>query len=316
MGIYDREYYRREGPGFLGGLFERGTVCKWLIALNVACFLLQLATKTLVRDEFGRQFWKEPFTDALNLDVKLVLEGQVWRVLTYAFLHSTSDILHIVFNMLFLWWFGRQMEEDLGSREFLAFYLLGAVVSGVAFTLATLAGWHYGLAVGASGAIMAVTVLFACHYPRNVIYLFFVLPIPVWLFVVGMVLLDGFSLLGAASNRSPDSRIAWSAHLGGAAFGFVYYKLQLRLTGWLSSGWPARSWRRRRAPSLHIYREDDPTPVGVAAPAPPAQMSDLEALKAEVDLILEKISLVGKDNLTERERQVLMRASEALRRRR
>jgi membrane associated rhomboid family serine protease len=303
MGIYDREYYRRDGPSFLGSFVESGRACKWLIGINIVCFLLQMLTRSRVPGVPG---WDEPFTSALCLDARKVLDHfEVWRLLTYAFLHSTGDILHIVFNMLFLWWFGQQVEEDMGSREFVVFYLLSALVGGVVFTAGYSVGLHGGLAVGASAAVMAVTVLFALHHPRTVIYLFFVLPVPVWLFVVFIVAKDVFAFLGRAQNG-----VAWSAHLGGAAFGFAYEQFHLRLTGWWGSVQLWR-WRRRTRPSLRLYREEEPpTPVSATVP------SDLEALKAEVDLILEKISLVGKDNLTEHERQVLLRASEVLKRRR
>jgi membrane associated rhomboid family serine protease len=136
MGIYDREYYRRESPSFLGSFTERGRMCKYLIFANVACFLLQWAT--LPREDSPdnetdiavhsrhavNPYSKGAFTDTLRLDAEAVLHGQVWRVLTYAFLHQTSAGLpwHIIINMLFLWWFGSDVEDMYGSREFLAIY--------------------------------------------------------------------------------------------------------------------------------------------------------------------------------------------------
>src|SRR5688572_7914722 len=110
MGIYDREYYRRDGPGFLGSLAAQGRVTRWLIGINVVCFLLQMLTRSRPPDNNPFR-WEEPFTDALLLSVPAVLSGEVWRLLTYAFLHSTNDIFHIVWNMLFLFWFGRQVED-------------------------------------------------------------------------------------------------------------------------------------------------------------------------------------------------------------
>src|SRR2546425_1054202 len=140
MGIYDREYYRREGPSILGSFSDRGQACKWLIGINVICFIIQLVTQQ--RPEMGldpRGFLVRghptpgPFTEALVLNVDAVLHGQLWRLLTYAFLHETSIWQHIVFNMLFLWWFGSDVEDIYGSREFLAVYLLSAVLGGIAF---------------------------------------------------------------------------------------------------------------------------------------------------------------------------------------
>jgi membrane associated rhomboid family serine protease len=313
MGIYDREYYRREGPSFLGSLVEQGLVCKWLIGINVACFVIQVMTRTQMTmpnpmggPDIRLPFFREPFTDALALNVDKVMHGEVWRLLTYAFLHSTSNIWHILFNLLTLWFFGRQVEDDYGPREFAGFYLVSAVVSGLVYTAATLVGLHKGgVAVGASGAVVAVLVLCACNHPKQVVYLFFVLPVPVWGAIAFLVVLDSFSLFGNARNN-----IATSAHLGGAAFGAAYFLSGLRLTSWLGG---VRDWRRRRAqPRLRLYREEPPTPVAVAAPAHP----DLDALRAELDAILEKISRVGQDQLTEHERQVLQRASEIFKRRR
>jgi membrane associated rhomboid family serine protease len=315
MGIYDREYYRKEGPSFLDAIVRRGTVCKWLIGVNVAFFVIQLMTQTVIRDPWtGQRFTYSPFTQALVLNVQDVLNGQVWRLLTYAFLHDPQSIWHIVFNMLFLWWFGSDLEDLYGPREFLVFYLAAALVGGVAFVATSFAG-HSGAVrlapncLGASGAVMAVLVLCAFHYPRRIIYLFFLLPIPIWVFVVGYVALDAFTLLSRQQTT-----VAVSVHLGGALFGFVYYKLQWRLTGWLPD---LRGLRRRVSrPRLRLYREEEPqTPVAVGittAPPPP----ELDKLRAEMDAILEKISRVGKENITQHERDVLLRASELLRRRR
>src|SRR5437588_11517544 len=107
MGIYDRDYYRGDGPGFLGSLTSRAPVCKWLIFINVVVFFVQLAT--LERDPATNRIIEGrlgPVTEALDLNPQAVLQGQVWRLLTHAFLHSPMDIWHLVFNMLFLWWMG------------------------------------------------------------------------------------------------------------------------------------------------------------------------------------------------------------------
>src|SRR5206468_4309600 len=115
-GIYDREYYRREGPSYLDSLIPSGLACKWLIGINIAIFVLQLATKTTaewdpagVENTRGHQEAFEklimpsqgPVTSALKLDTEKVREGQVWRLLTHAFLHSPDTLWHILFNLLF-----------------------------------------------------------------------------------------------------------------------------------------------------------------------------------------------------------------------
>src|SRR4051794_29314084 len=103
MGIYDREYYRSDGPSFLDSITNVGQVCKWLILVNVGVFVLQLMTKPDVSDRPPRnqveleEYYERhlqqsttlgPVTDALELDRSAVWHGQIWRLLTYAFLHD------------------------------------------------------------------------------------------------------------------------------------------------------------------------------------------------------------------------------------
>jgi membrane associated rhomboid family serine protease len=301
MGINDRDYVRREGPSFLGSFAERGKICKWLIGINVVVFVLQLLTS----DSEGGLL-----TNALVLNAdKVVFHGEIWRLLTYAFLHDTGQIFHLLFNMLFLWWFGSDVEDMYGPREFLAFYLVSAVLGGVAFTAARLIGSPSNLCLGASGAVTAVLVLYAFHYPRRVIYLFMFLPVPIWLFVIGSVAIDAYTLLSRQA-----SMVAVTVHLGGAAFAFVYYKQHLRITSLFYGLWPSFLAGRRRLlrPHLRVYREEAPEPIRAAvAPAP-----DEDRIKVEMDEVLEKMSRVGRENLTENDLNVLRRASEILRRRR
>src|SRR6516164_553432 len=128
MGIYDRDYYRREGPSFLDAFARQGQVCKWLVITNIIVFIIQVVTRQQVVVEGVRlPFWREPFTELFVLIPERVWAGEVWRLLTHAFLHSVTDPWHILFNMLFLWWFGQDLEERYGHWEFMAFYLVAAV---------------------------------------------------------------------------------------------------------------------------------------------------------------------------------------------
>src|SRR5579871_146545 len=190
MGIYDREYYRSGGPSFLGSFTEQGKACKWLIGINVVLFIAQLAVPSvtswldlrtgqapalsrqdaMIRQLDPRQIQQLPQEDQEFVEARLqqiedaersgVLQGQVWRLLTYAFMHSRGDIWHIVFNMLFLWWFGHEMEEMYGPREFTVFYLVSAVLGGLAYFLWSVLRDNTIPCVGASGAVMAVMVLY------------------------------------------------------------------------------------------------------------------------------------------------------------
>lgn len=304
MGIYDREYYRNEGPSLFNTIIPDGRVCRWLIGLNILFFLLQLIFRT-VDDQIG------PVTRWLTLDTNAVFHGEVWRLLTYAFLHDPGNFWHILFNMLFLWWFGTDLEVIYGPREFLGFYLVSAVLGGVTFQAWAMARNEPMSCLGASGAVTAVLVLCACHFPQRMILIMLLIPVPIWLFAIFNVAQDMFSLLNERNDfRSPVASIV---HLAGAAFGFVYYMQQWRVLGW----WPdlKTRWKRRGRPKLRVYQpQDEKEAVPVLAAAPGHNID--EHLEAKLDAVLEKVSRHGQESLTESERKILLRASEIYKRRR
>lgn len=314
MGIYDRDYYREESRGFFGGGSSRTRVCTTLIIINIVVFLIQLMT----RERMWRGWDAGWFTEALWLNAEAVTHGQVWRLITHAFLHSTTDPLHIIFNMLFLWWFGSAMEDIYGSKEFLAFYLTAALLAGLGYIFCILIELTPNAnALGASGAVTAALVLFAMHYPHHTILLFFILPIPVWALVVFNVIQDTVGLFGGG-----DRPIAFAAHLTGAVFGFFYFRYQWRVLNWLPSFSRSRSERRR--PRLRVVRSEPVTspPGDEGASTDSGEMGASvdrgvdEHLEAKLDAVLEKVAKHGQDSLNEEEREILFRASEIYKRRR
>jgi membrane associated rhomboid family serine protease len=249
----------------------------------------------------------------LNTDA--ILHGQVWRLITSAFLHSTGGWQHIVFNMILLWWAGSEVETIYGAREFTAIYLTGAAISGVVYvawqSLSSPPELHVP-ALGASGAIMAIFTIFALHYPTRTIYFFGIIPMPMMLLLVLYVAQDAFGLVGG--QHQP---IAFAAHLGGAAFGFLYFKAQWRLVNLWPTNWSFKI--SRPGPKLRVYRGEpyrEPPPREPAPVAPAPRSAPESELEAELDAVLEKVARHGKSSLTEREQQVLMRASEIYRNRR
>jgi membrane associated rhomboid family serine protease len=321
MGIYDRDYYRKEGPSFLGSFAIRGQVCKWLIIGNIIVFVLQLLTRTKNVNPFTGEVLGHlpgPFTQALWLDTQQVFNGQVWRLLTYAFLHDTDYIWHIIINMWVLWLFGPDLEEMYGRWEFLAFYLVSAFLGGLVFlgtgameslrVVGTINGLP-SICLGASGAVTAVLVLCAIHYPHRTILLMFILPVPLWALAVLQVVQDSYRAIAGNNNG-----VAVTVHLAGAGFAALYYKLNWRLM----SLWPKkRIWQRQRSrPRLRVYREEEvETPQPVPVPAPPASDVD-EQLEAKLDAVLAKVARTGQASLTEKERAILLRASEVYKKRR
>src|SRR5437899_2781684 len=127
MGIYDRDYFRNESPSILDSLMPSGLVCRWLIGINVVVFILQKVFENHTRIQLPEGMITLPqagwVTEWLILDPTKVMQGQVWRLLTFAFLHAPDTLVHILFNMLFLWWFGSDVEQLYGRKEFLAIYL-------------------------------------------------------------------------------------------------------------------------------------------------------------------------------------------------
>jgi membrane associated rhomboid family serine protease len=326
MGIHDRDYYRREGPRYLDALSVSGSACKWLLIINIVIYVLQLATQRVTLLGMIPHNNMGIVTNLLMLDTERVLHGELWRLVSYAFVHAvpgrdgSNFWMHIFFNLLFLWWFGSDVETIYGTKEFVWFYLTSALVGGCAFeawALLTHQGGP-GLAVntwpvrlGASGAVTAVMVVYACHFPTRMILVFFLLPVPIWLFVLFQVVRDAFAFLSDAQTGT-----AVQVHLAGAAFGFAYYKMQWRLSGLLSRLW---AWRGQRAPPprARVSRPADDLAEAVAVGAPPAAAPLIdEQLEAKVDAVLEKVAKTGQASLTDTEREILLRASEIYKRRR
>ena len=334
MGIHDRDYYRDDDGSWFSSLTRHGQVCTWIIVLNVIVYVAQISTRERYQpgdvDPYGYRMSElkpnsGPITENLDLSVKDVLHGQVWRLVTNAFLHDTSNFWHIVFNMLLLYWFGRDIESIYGPKEFLAFYLAAAVLAALAFIGCAAAGLGGGMAsraLGASGAVMAVIVLFACHFPHHRIWIFFLIPVPVWLMVVIYVGFDAWGLLVTGGMEYGGGGVAFAAHLGGAGFGALYYLRGWRVLNWIPN-WPSRISVGRR-PKLKVYREEPPRrrearPVREQAPTPDAASSSSavdEHLEAQVDAVLAKVARQGQDSLTDEERKLLQRASEIYRQRR
>lgn len=243
--------------------------------------------------------------DWLALDTNdVVRHGQVWRLVTYGFCHDTSSLWHIAFNMLALYSFGALIESMLGGREYLLFYFIAIVVSGLAFVGLDLAIGRHGAAIGASGAVMAVVMLFTWHHPRVPLYVFGVLPVEARYLMAIFVAWDLYPVMQQLTGSRVGSGIAHAAHLGGALFGFLYGRFHWRFSGLLESALFWRSGAARRTassrPRLRIVPETTPDPD----PEPD-----------EVDVILKKILDAGRGSLTDEERDVLRRASDRLKRR-
>lgn len=247
----------------------------------------------------------------LELDTNKIKQGQVWRILTSAFCHDRHGLLHILFNMLGLIWFGIALEYMYGEREFLLFYLSAAILSGLAYVGLDLWTGESVAAIGASGAVMGVLMLYACHYPYHTIRIWFFFPVEMRWLVLLYVAFDLHPLLLTLAGDQVHTGIAHAAHLGGLAFGFVYWNQGLRLAPLVDSI-QKFDWRKtfRRNPNLKLHSppRNPVRPPGKAASSPPSAEQD------RIDELLIKISREGRENLSAEELEVLNQASEHLRR--
>lgn len=287
MGIYDREYYREQRPGL--SLGAPRTMVTTLVLINVAIYLADgLLTS-------------QSHAITLTLAAKpgsLINPLQWWQLLTYGFAHDPEPT-HILFNMLALWFLGRDVEAKYGRYEFLRLYLAMLVAGGVVWTaLAKLEGApNAGPPMyGASGAVAGVVVLYALNFPRRTLLLFFVLPVPAWL--VGVLVVVG-DMLGA-TGRTGASNVAYTVHLAGAAFAFLYYQLN-----WNFGRIPGADWltRFKPGPKLRVHQPQD-------------DESAENDFRAEVDRILQKFHEQGEDSLSRKERRTLKEASRRFQQRR
>ncbi len=142
--------------------------------------------------------------------------GAWWQVLTYMFIHATWG--HIFFNMLALFLFGIQLEQRMGSTEFLLYYFVTGIGAGIA-TVFINAATGQGMipVVGASGAIFALLLAFAAFFPDARIFIFGILPIRA---PVAVAAYAGIEIFSQFTNF--QSGVAHLTHLAGLAFGYLY----------------------------------------------------------------------------------------------
>lgn len=312
MGIHDRDYYR-ESAGSMFDAWGRQGVTVWLIVVTCAAHVAQVFTQPAGNSNP----LAGPVGAAGCYDPQLVAAGEVWRLLTSVFLHA--DPLHLAVNMFVLYWTGSRLQDRYGGTEFLLFYLLaGLFASLVNFGLQSAGVVPPNPGLGASGAVTAVFVLYACHYPREQILVFFVIPMPIWLVVILYTGLDAAGVLGLGRQG-----IGYLVHLGGALFGLLYWQTGIRIASIIPHRPAARAHRPPRLRIVPADRTDapdrtpPPTAVGsaTARPAPADDPAEVP-LEARLDAVLAKITAHGQGSLTAEERDILSRAGEVFKKRR
>ncbi len=218
--------------------------------------------------------------------VPVAIPYRPWTIVTYMFLHG--GFMHILFNMIALFFFGPRLEVRLGGRHFLGLYFVSGIV-GALLSLAT----PRAAIVGASGAVYGVMLGFAYFWPRDRIYIWGILPVEARLFVGVMTALSLYGGFGSAAGG-----IAHFAHLGGFVGGFLYLK-----------------WLERRSPARQ-FKEKMNAPVRKRSRGDAAAMAHWQRIKREemhpvnqeeLDRVMEKIEASGISSLTPDERAFLER---------
>ncbi|HVW67481.1 MAG TPA: rhomboid family intramembrane serine protease [Steroidobacteraceae bacterium] len=193
-------------------------VTRALILANIAVYLLQQFAGDLMVGLFALWPLGHPYF-------------HLWQLFTYAFLHEGDllhfDIAHILFNMFAVFMFGSPLERFWGSRRFAVYYLVSLLSAGATQLIVQNATGGGEPVIGASGGVFGLLLAFAWYFPRQpLIFLFFPVPLPAWLFVTiyGAIELT-LGVTGAQSD------VAHFAHLGGmlgGALAILYWRMRGR----------------------------------------------------------------------------------------
>ncbi|MBN1435775.1 MAG: rhomboid family intramembrane serine protease [Sedimentisphaerales bacterium] len=286
MSFQDRQYYGQQqrygggGSGMGGGVRlampSLTPMVKYLLIINGLVFLLQMMMPGQLEEYFA----------AMGQPRLYLL--QVWRLVTFQFLHGSG--MHILFNMLGLYFLGVMVERTWGSKRFLVFYLVCGAVGGALFEIANAAGlFGFSTLVGASGGVLGLLVACAIMYPGVKVLLFFVVPVPIRVIAVGITFIYFANVLRhiAGGGQRGDNAGGDLCHLGGivTSFGWV----MLRYYGRRLSGKVGMKLRQSKQVKAHARTMQ---------------------LDREVDRILEKVQKEGLQSLTRSEKATLQRATE------
>ena len=296
-------YYRPTG---FGGFSFFPPVIKNLLIINGVVFFLQLLMNTLSFNGlpaayvFDRWFALNPIS---GIDpAGQPYNFQVWQLITYQFMHG--GFAHIFFNMFALWMFGMEIENLWGSKKFLYYYLLAGVGAGLCHLFVSpLLGGGNAFTIGASGAIFGVMIAFAMLFPNRYIFLYFFIPIKAKYLITILVVMEFMLVDSAGSN------IAHLAHLGGALTGFIFLMLDKNTHIAFKDIFKKSSYRTTKPfnnPFGGISDKFKKKEENVQD-AKFYEVENKEVSQEDIDRILDKISQSGYQNLTAKEKEILLK---------
>ncbi|MBL9155956.1 MAG: rhomboid family intramembrane serine protease [Verrucomicrobiales bacterium] len=295
MSSYDRDYMRHEprrgptGP-------STWSVVTWLLVINVAVYLV------------NNLLFFNPNRDVLKLSVEALKEFHLWTPITFQFVHA--DFLHLIGNMLYLFFFGRVLVKSVKKSDVLKLYLLGGLTGAALEFLWSTSSGPVRL-IGSSGSVLAITIALTTLLPFQRVHLFGVFSVTfrqiAWALVALNVLRFLFTLSGAPTTGESREVVGTMAHFGGMFFGWLYIRRR-----WHEA--PARSPRPKRSGfGVRILRDDPPKPASPPPPKPAGKKAPF--VTSDVDAILDKINEQGFQSLTEEEHRILQESSGKISRR-
>lgn len=190
---------------------------KKLIIFNSSIFLIQQLVALLSNSGFVEGFFGLSHNGFIQ-------NFMLWQPFTYMFLHA--GWLHIFFNLLGLWMFAGELENYLGEKRFLTYYLLSGFGAGLLIALMNyyvyLKNGSSGITLGASGALYAVLIAYAMLWPNREVLLYFLIPVKIKYLLLAFGLMEFFGTLSTAAGKGGG--ISHIGHLGGLVVGFILMK--------------------------------------------------------------------------------------------
>lgn len=259
---------------------------RWVWRLIVTNAVIALLLETVLTSDGVRQLLMFDPANAIS---------RPWTFITYMFLHG--GLLHLLGNMLGLYFFGTAVEHRMGSRSFLLYYLYCGV--GAAIFALGLSGLGYNTPfLGSSGAVLGVALAFAMFWPDAEIMVF-PIPVPIQARTLLIVIAGVSIFVGLIFRNSPVGNVAHLAHFGGILSGWIFFRIQA-----LSQRVPATPPPQvERVVMVQSSTRD--TERQVMGPARPAGRPPSDPTAVELDRVLDKINEKGLASLTPDERQFL-----------
>jgi len=224
-----------------------------------------------------------------------------WTLLTYMFLHE--GFLHILFNMLWLFWFGRIFLEYLDQKKLVSVYLLGGITGAILYIISFNLFPVFkdvvaeSVALGASASVIAVVIAIAAYVPNHTVYLMFIGPVKIK--YIGIIIFVVTSVLDFSSNTGGKI-----AHIGGAVLGFIY-------TSQYRKGRDIGKWINQLIDQVvTLLKPGEKMKVTHKKPSNDYEYNKKKAQEQEeINRILDKISKGGYESLTKDEKETLFKAS-------